>query len=139
MNCERYHTLCRTVLYSHDAMGLGHMRRNILIAQASAESHVNFTILLIAGVKEVGCFPLPENVDCFMLLAYHKTLDGNYQSRNLDLEDYRLHELSENTIRFALQSFKPDIVVNVVNDALGELSPTLSYLKKRKKYDVFLG
>jgi len=36
---------CRIVLYSHDTMGLGHMRRNILIAQALAKSHVNRKIV----------------------------------------------------------------------------------------------
>jgi len=132
---------CRIVLYSHDTMGLGHMRRNILVAQALAESHINPTILLIAGAKEVGRFPLPKNVDCFVLPAYHKTLDGNYQSRNLDLEDYELHELRANTIRSVLQSFKPDVFIvdNVANGALGELNPTLSYLKRQTKTRCVLG
>ena len=132
---------CRIVLYSHDTMGLGHMRRNILVAQALTESHVNPTILLIAGAKEVGRFPLPENVDCFVLPAYHKTLDGSYKSRNLDLEDYELHELRANTILSVLQSFKPDVFIvdNVANGALGELTPTLSYLKTQTKTRCVLG
>ncbi len=132
---------CRIALYSHDTMGLGHMRRNILIAQTLAESHINPTILLIAGAKEVGQFPLPKNVDCLVLPSYHKTLEGNYQPRNLDLENHELYELRENTIHSVLQSFKPDVFIvdNVASGALGELELSLRYLKEQTGTRCVLG
>src|SRR5262249_22781637 len=49
----------RVVLYSHDTMGLGHMRRNLLIAQTLIGSRAAPVILMIAGAKEAGALPLP--------------------------------------------------------------------------------
>ncbi len=132
---------CRIVLYSHDTMGLGHMRRNLIIAQTLATSQIEPTILMIVGAKEIGNFSLPKNVDCLVLPSYHKTRDGNYQPRNLKVENHELHALRKNTIVSALQSFKPDVFIvdNVPTSALGELTLSLSYLKKQTKTRCVLG
>ncbi|MCF6323971.1 MAG: glycosyltransferase [Gammaproteobacteria bacterium] len=132
---------CRIALYSHDTMGLGHMRRNLLIAQTLASSNIDPTILMIAGAKEIGEFPLPENVDCLVLPSYHKTLNGNYQPRNLKVENHELHELRENTIFSVLKSFKPDVFIvdNVPDGALGELNLVLNYLRKKTSTRCVLG
>ena len=46
----------RVVLYSHDTMGVGHMRRNLLIACKIKEQFPNASILTIAGAKEASIF-----------------------------------------------------------------------------------
>ena len=49
----------KIALYSHDAMGLGHLRRNLLLAESlSRLSHVSHC-LLAAGAPELAAFPLP--------------------------------------------------------------------------------
>src|SRR5687767_8242174 len=42
----------RIVLYSHDSMGLGHTRRNLLLAQTIAAANPLTDILLIVGERE---------------------------------------------------------------------------------------
>ena len=42
----------RIALYSPGMVGMGHMRRNLLIAQALAESPVDPVILMIAETRE---------------------------------------------------------------------------------------
>lgn len=51
----------RVVLYSHDTMGLGHIRRNLRLAQGLSESDLPIDVLLITGARESGGFSLPEN------------------------------------------------------------------------------
>ena len=45
----------RIALYSHDTMGIGHMRRNALIASAIAGSPRSAAILLVCGAREAWC------------------------------------------------------------------------------------
>lgn len=132
---------CRIALYSHDTMGLGHMRRNLLVAQALSESDLKPTILLIAGTRELQVNPLPPDVDFVILPSYHKDIDGSYYSRRLDVSTAELAQLREQTIRSALHSFRPDVFIvdNVARGALGELESTLSELKQRGHTRCVLG
>src|SRR5215470_10233315 len=68
----------RVMLYSHDTMGIGHVRRNLLIAQAIAAPPVSATVLLVAGAREASAFSLPPDVDCLTLPSLHKTESGHY-------------------------------------------------------------
>jgi len=132
---------CRVVLYSHDTMGLGHMRRNLLIARALAQSPINPTILLIAGAREVGTYSLPKFVDCFVLPSYYKNTNGQYQPRHLDVKNHELLQLRSKTILSVLESFGPDVFIvdNVATGALGELDLAMNYLRKSKKTRCVLG
>lgn len=132
---------CRIVLYSHDTMGLGHIRRNLLIAQTLAHSTLNPTILLIAGARKLGSYDLPPDLDCVILPAYHKGEDGNYRARRLDVSGNELAKLRSNTIMALLSSFEPDIFIvdNVARGALGELEPTLKSLREGNHTRCVLG
>src|SRR5258708_14463332 len=62
----------RVALYSHDTMGLGHFRRNLLIAQTLASSPLRPTCLMIAGAWKTRAFAMPICVDCLTLLSLCK-------------------------------------------------------------------
>jgi predicted glycosyltransferase len=123
----------RVALYSHDTMGIGHMRRNLLIAQALAGSSLSPSILLIAGAREAGAFPLPPGVDCLTVPSLAKEGDGRYYPRDLDLSLQTLIELRAGTIRAALGAFDPHVLVvdKVPRGALGELDGALAALRAR--------
>lgn len=128
-------------LYSHDTMGLGHKRRNLLIAQTLAESPLQTSILLITGMGEASNFDIPPGIDYLALPALHKQVDGKYQSRRLKLPLQDIIALRSCTIRAALEVFKPDVFIvdNVPQGAVGELTPTLEYLKSRQQTHCVLG
>ena len=44
----------RIALYSHDTQGLGHIRRNLLIARALGEPVRNPVVLLLSGIHETA-------------------------------------------------------------------------------------
>ncbi|MDZ7622280.1 MAG: hypothetical protein U5O69_07880 [Candidatus Competibacteraceae bacterium] len=138
MHSKADHQSGRTVriaLYSHDTMGLGHVRRNLLLAQALADSSLQANTLIIAGVREAGAFAMPQGGDCLTLPAYRKDHNGEYAPRSLAMETTSLAILRSQVIGAALKNFAPDlfIVDNVPRGALQELTPVLDTLERPGK------
>ena len=89
----------RIVLYSHDTMGLGHKRRNLLIAQTLGISAINADILMISGMGDGNQFQIPPGIDYLTLPALHKSTDGQYQARRLDISLTEIITLRSQIIR----------------------------------------
>jgi predicted glycosyltransferase len=121
----------RVALYSHDTMGLGHMRRNLLIAQTLMGCPSPPIILMIAGAKEAGALPLPPGVDCLTLPSLGKDPQGRACSRSLDLALPTLLELRSKTIAAALDAFHPDVLIvdKVARGAGHELDASLGVIR----------
>jgi hypothetical protein len=82
----------RIALYSHDTMGLGHFRRNLLIAQTLADSLLDLEILIITGSPAARSFSGPPNWDCLVLPSVRKDINGEYVSHFADITaPYALH------------------------------------------------
>jgi predicted glycosyltransferase len=131
----------RIALYSHDTMGFGHIRRNLLIAQSLVDSSLQPTILLIAGAREACAFTMPPSVDCLTLPSLEKDEDGHYQSRHLDLSLYDLIDLRSKAIRATIESFAPDVLIvdKAPRGASCELDPTLQFLRAGGRTHCVLG
>jgi predicted glycosyltransferase len=131
----------RIALYSHDTMGLGHLRRNLLIAQTIVRSRLRASILLIAGAREAGSFTLPPGVDCLSLPALSKDSGGHYQSRSLDVTLPEIVRLRARTIAAALDEFDPDLFIadKAPRGAQRELEPALDLLRGRGHCRCVLG
>jgi predicted glycosyltransferase len=132
---------CRIALYSHDTMGLGHMRRNLLIAQRLNSSHLHATVLLIAGAREASAFAMPFGVDCLTLPGLRKEMDGRYLSRCLDVSLEAVTAVRSRAIRAAVEAFEPDVLIvdNVPRGAVRELDVTLDYLGTARRTRCVLG
>jgi predicted glycosyltransferase len=122
-------------------MGLGHMRRNVLIARALAESRLGAITLMIAGAPEAVEVCNSAGVSCIALPPFAKDADGGYTSRTLDVRLQDLITLRAQTIRAALEAFEPDalIVDNVPRGAIRELDRALSYIRERAHARCILG
>jgi predicted glycosyltransferase len=131
----------RIALYSHDTMGLGHMRRNILIAQALSRLPSRAVILLVAGARRATAFSLPPGTDCLTLPSLYKEPDSRYRPRRLKIELEELVDVRSSAILATLTSFQPDlfIVDNVPRGAVRELDPTLEELRQRGRTRCVLG
>ncbi|QHM71993.1 glycosyltransferase family protein [Mixta intestinalis] len=130
----------RLVFYSHDTMGLGHIRRNLLLVDAVIKAMPDTQVLLINGVREAGRFFLPAGADVVTLPSYFKDAAGNYSPRSLGCDVKRLTALRSKVIYAALEAFEPDIFVidNVPGGAQSELEPVLPMLAE-KGVNVVLG
>lgn len=122
----------RIALYSHDALGMGHMRRNALIAQTLAGSQSGAIVLLISGAKEMNAMAFAPGIDCVTLPALMKDGAGEYRPRNLDIPRSDLTTLRAKTIAAALDAFEPDLFVvdKLPRGAFGELDGALTSLSR---------
>jgi predicted glycosyltransferase len=111
-------------------MGIGHLRRNLLIAEALVAGPSQADILLIAGAREASAFGLPPGVDCLTLPSLHKDEAGRYHSLRLKVPLDELIAFRARTIEAALGQFRPDVFIvdKVPRGAVEELTPALESL-----------
>ncbi len=133
-----WNRLPRIAFYSHDALGMGHMRRNSLIAQALAGPPLGATVLLISGAKEMNAIGLAPGIDCVTLPALSKDSRGGYQPRNLGISRQRLIELRSRTIAAALDVFDPHMLIvdKLPRGVFCELDPALERMWRRGRVCV---
>jgi len=101
----------RVAMYSHDTMGLGHLRRNLLIAKTLVNSSLNANVLLINGTNIATSFAMPRGVDCLSLPGLGKGMDGRYKSRSLVLGLKEIISIREKIIFSAMDAYQPDVVI----------------------------
>lgn len=127
-------TLPRVAFYSHDATGLGHVRRNLGLARTLSGLAERPQILLVAGTGDAARLELPPDTDLVILPGVHKDRQGEYRPRRLDAGELdRVLTLRRATIAAALTAFDPDLLV-VDRYARGfrrELEPALDALVAR--------
>jgi len=123
----------RIALYSPGIVGLGHLRRNLLIAQVLAESELQSVNLMVTEAREASAFVncMPPGLDCLTLPGLSKGVDGVCKPRYLDLPLKQVITLRGRTIRAALKGFEPDLFIadNLPRGAYRELDPALKQLK----------
>ena len=131
----------RVVLYSHDTMGMGHFRRNLLIAQALSGPCIQATVLLVSGTHEAGRFTIPQHVDLLSLPAAYKTGREQYTSRHLGVSMPVLTQIRSKTILASVQAFHPDVLIadKVPQGLNGELEESLRWLRETSRTYCVLG
>ncbi|MHB1557855.1 MAG: glycosyltransferase family protein [Isosphaeraceae bacterium] len=135
------HRRLRIALYSHDTMGLGHMRRNLLLAQALMRSPEPPSVLMVAGAREAGALRLPRGVDSVTLPALAKDGDGGLGARDLDLSLAEIVRLRSRIIAAAIEAYQPDVFIvdKVPRGAMRELVPALDGLAAEGRCRCVLG
>ncbi len=123
----------RVALYSHDALGLGHVRRNLAIAHSLAAMDPAPDILLLTGAPDVAAANRPEGCDIVSLPALAKDSNGVYSARHLSLDERSVTRMRRSILTAALDSFRPDVLIvdKHPRGFRGELEPSLKVLKKR--------
>jgi predicted glycosyltransferase len=101
----------RFLLYSHDGLGLGHVRRNLAIATALVRAAPGSSVLLVTGAGAVAWLDLERGVDVLRLPALRKLGNGRYAARRLRLPGTDLRELRAGQISAAVRSFRPDLML----------------------------
>src|SRR5207249_198853 len=94
-------------------MGLGHMRRNLLLAQALRHSRLQAVVLMIAGAREASLLTTTAGVDCVALPSLWKDRGGQYHPRHLAVSLEELLALRARTAGAALEAFAPDVAAKV--------------------------
>ena len=125
-------TDCRVAIYSQDSLGLGHLRRNILIGGAILEARKDSNVLLLADSPVAPFFQLPTRMDHIKLPSICKVSAGCWEATRLRIDERELSRLRSDLLRDALLDFRPNLflVDHMPGGAQGELLPALKALKQ---------
>lgn len=125
----------RVMMYSHDGFGLGHVRRNSVIASTLVEASPGSSVLLMAGCPSGMFFHPPPGVDVMKLPSMIKVDTGVWHPRTLHVSAEEVTRLRAGTVLAAAELFEPHLfLVDYAPAGLeGELVPTLKMLKERRE------
>src|SRR5258708_33797629 len=123
----------RVLIYSHDSMGLGHLRRCRAIAHSLVERRHDLSVLILSGSPIIGSFDFRSRVDFVRVPGVIKLRNGEYTSLNLHIAAEETLALRASIVRHTAEMFDPDLFI-FAKEPLGlrgEVGPTLTMLKAR--------
>src|SRR5919197_6697859 len=135
-------TSSRVSIYSQDSLGLGHLRRNIVIGGAFLQTMTDSNVLLLADSPVAPFFTLPERMDHVKLPSIRKVKAGCWEATRLHIDESELVGLRAKLLCNVLLNFRPDLLLvdHMPGGAQGELLPALRALKEaHPKCCVVLG
>lgn len=105
----------RVLLYSHDSLGLGHVRRNLALAHALAEQLPLLvgrpvTGMLLTGIGATHGVDLPPGFDIVVLPGIRKGT-GGYHPRHVHVPMADLLDVRGRMLAAAVTGFVPDLVI----------------------------
>ena len=122
----------RVLLYSHDSFGLGHLRRNLNIAEALTTANPEAVVLIVTGSPCATHFPMPPRVDVVKLPSVTKNAEGHYVPRSLGgALDFSI-ELRRALLMQLFESFSPNLLI-VDHQLLGLRGELIPVLKEAKR------
>jgi predicted glycosyltransferase len=123
----------RFAIFTHDAYGLGHVRRSTRILRALADRDPRAALLLITGSPATHLLrELPPNADTLKLPTIVTSGSDGTRPPTLDIGVAELASFRGELTRRAVELFEPDVLL-VDNFPLGtrlELLPTLRDLRR---------
>ena len=120
----------KIMVYSHDAYGLGNIRRMLAICKYLLKSIPNLSILLVSGSPILHDFRLPPGLDYIKLPCLNRGW-GQMAVKYLNADLESILRLRSEIILAAARNYQPDLVLvdKKPTGIEGELQPTIEYLK----------
>ena len=124
----------RVMMYSHDGFGLGHLRRNSVIATQFTREVPGSSVLMVIGCPSGSFFKTPPGVDSIKVPSIVKVDTGAWCPRTLRISPDTTRALRAATIQRAAELFAPHLflVDYIPTGVWGELRPILQMLKRRE-------
>jgi len=124
----------KLIVYSHDAFGLGNIRRMLAICQYIIKAYQEASILVVSGSHALHSLRLPKGIDYIKLPCLERDESGVVSSKYLDTDVEEAVQLRSDLILSTVKNFKPDLIlVDKKPDGLQkELQATLTYLKAER-------
>jgi len=121
----------RLLFYSHGTMGLGHLRRTLLICEGLRANFPNLSSLIVTGSAMAHGFRMSPGIDYVKLPSVTKLGNEQYASRSLALEFEEIRKMREQILLQTTLNYKPDFffVDTVPLGMRGEARKALAYVK----------
>ncbi len=122
----------RVFLYSHDTYGLGHLRRNLAIAEHMLGRQRQFGVRLLTGSPVIKDWSLPPGLDVTALPPVVKTGVETYRPRNSQLPFGLIKAYREALILKAVIAEAPDVLLvdHAPAGMNAELLATLAFIRR---------
>ena len=129
------------VMYSHDTIGLGHMRRNSAIARELVARVPGLSVLMLVGCPVGMVFEPHPGIDYVKLPSLSKLGRGVYQAGSLRIDAQTTRDVRMRIISGVLSAIQPDLflVDHEPTGAMDELVPSLEDLSARPNVRTVLG
>lgn len=129
------------VMYSHDTIGLGHMRRNSAIAQALVTRMPEASVLMLVGCPAGMVFESVPGIDYIKLPSLAKLGRGAFAAGSLRIETEAICRLRRSVIDGVLENFRPDLLLvdHEPGGVLHELEPALRRMRAEGGTRTVLG
>jgi predicted glycosyltransferase len=101
----------KLLVYSHDAYGLGNIRRMLDICHYLLQTIPNLSILVLSGSPMLQSFRLPKGLDYIKLPCLHRDEEGNLSAKYLKLDMGETVQMRGDLILTTALNFKPDLVL----------------------------
>lgn len=137
----------RSVLFCNEMMGLGHLRRALVVASSLVSSDEDSAALVITGSHALGAMPVPARVDVMKLPTAAVDAQSAWRASTvrppatLAMAATEIQELRAQLSLAAVRSLRPDVVL-VDYSPLGrdgDLLPTLEWLRAEPECTTALG
>lgn len=131
----------RLALFSHDTQGLGHVRRNALVAASIVADQPRTDVLLLTGAPEAMALPMPPHTEVVTIPTLRKARTGSYGPRVLSTSLQEVLAMREAVVDAALMSFAPDLLIvdKAARGVGGELDRPLAHVRDRHGTATVLG
>jgi predicted glycosyltransferase len=129
------------MMYSHDTIGLGHMRRNTAIAKELVARVPGASILMLVGCPAGMVFEPHAGIDYVKLPSLTKLGRGRWQAGSLRIDAATTRALRAGILERVIETFAPDVLL-VDHEPSGvwdELVEPIRALKAHGRTRVILG
>jgi predicted glycosyltransferase len=129
------------VMYSHDTIGLGHMRRNAAIAEELVARVPGISVLMVVGCPAGMIFEPKPGVDFIKLPSLAKLGRDRWQSGSLRIDADMVQALRAGILERVMETFEPDLLL-VDHEPTGvwdELREPLRAMRARPGTRTILG
>lgn len=127
----------RVLLYSHDSVGLGHLRRNLAIAGEITTTFPNAYVMIVTASPCATQFELPDNTDLIKIPSITKNEAGQYVTRSFAGSLETTLKFRSKIILETFHSFGPTLVI-IDHQLLGLKGEALDMLREAKKKNVLV-
>lgn len=124
--------MMKLMVYSHDAFGLGNIRRMLAICQHLLKTIPDLSILVISGSPALHSLRLPQGLDYIKLPCLGRDCQGQAEVRYLKNRPEEVVTLRSQLILAAATHFQPDVLLvdKKPHGLHHELRDTLDYLSR---------
>ena len=125
----------RILLYSHDTVGLGNIRRTLLLAETLGEQYPNASLLIVTGSPMIHAFRIPERTDYIKLPCLTRHATDQFAPAYLPSPLDQIAKLRQRVIATAVLGFAPDLIIVDKREGGidGELLESLREVRRRRR------